>query len=107
MIGAERSDQLNISRAANTGHVRTQCLGDLHSERAHASRGPVDQNFLASLNSALVAETLQGGKPGDLDTASLLHRDVSGLHHQEFLANSDILREGPTFSAEDFVAWFE
>ena len=50
MVGADRSDQVHISRAAHTGHVRAERFGDLHGERTHTSRRTVDQDLLAWLN---------------------------------------------------------
>jgi len=58
-IGAEGSDHLHISGAANAGHVCAVRLGDLHGERAYASGGAVDQEVLPRLHVPLIAKTLQ------------------------------------------------
>ncbi len=38
MVGAERADQLDVADAAHAGDVSAEGLGDLHGERADASR---------------------------------------------------------------------
>ncbi len=38
MVGAERADQLDVANAAHAGDVSAEGLGDLHGERADASR---------------------------------------------------------------------
>ena len=40
VIGANRSDQIHLRRAADAGHVRSVRLRHLHRERPHASRRP-------------------------------------------------------------------
>ena len=52
VVGAERSDEIDVPRAAHAGHLRSECLGDLHGERAHASRRAVDQDLLSRLEPA-------------------------------------------------------
>src|SRR5437879_924341 len=63
-VRADRSDQVDVSRAADARHIRSKRLGDLHGEGAHASRRAVDQDLLPRPNLALVSETLQGGLSG-------------------------------------------
>src|SRR5438094_7462208 len=46
-ICADGSHHLHISRAAYAGHIRAERLGDLHRERTHASRRPVNQEPFA------------------------------------------------------------
>ena len=60
-VRADWSDHLDISGAAYASHVRAERLGDLHRERAHASRCPINQNLAARPNLSLVAKALQGG----------------------------------------------
>ena len=62
VVGADGSNQVHVSRAAHPGHFRSECLGDLHGERTHASRGTVDQDLLARFDLSLVSKTLQGGE---------------------------------------------
>src|SRR3989442_15319032 len=65
LLCADGSHHLHISRAAYAGDLCAERLGDLHRERTHASRRPVNHNLLPRLNVALVAQaasttTLQG-----------------------------------------------
>src|SRR6267378_1089562 len=45
-IGTDRSDQVQVPGAGRGGHVRSECFGNLHGERAHATPGTVDENLL-------------------------------------------------------------
>jgi len=68
-----------VKSSRGGGHVGPERFGKLHGERAHASRGPVDQDLLPRLNVSLVAECLEGGASGDGHGRGLLERDVGGL----------------------------
>ncbi len=46
VIGTERSRDVHIRRATDGGHLRSEHLGNLHGERAHASGRTVDQDLL-------------------------------------------------------------
>ena len=43
VVGADRADQVDVPGAGDAGHLGTERLGDLHGERAHAARRPVDR----------------------------------------------------------------
>jgi hypothetical protein len=58
-IRAKRSNEVHVSRTAHPRHISAEPLGDLYRERAHATRGTVDQDLLPGLNPALIAKTLQ------------------------------------------------
>src|SRR5438093_12688758 len=58
VICAERSDHVQISRAAYTSHVCSHRFGNLHRERAYTSRGTVNQDLLPRLNLSFVATSL-------------------------------------------------
>ena len=74
-------------------------LGDLHGERAHASRRAVDQDLLPRLNLSLVAKTLQRGDRRDRDRCRLLERQVGRLqHHGPILGNAHDTRPRPRSS---------
>jgi hypothetical protein len=48
-IRADGSNHLHILRTAYADHIRAERSGDLHSERAHASRRTVNQGLLPRL----------------------------------------------------------
>ena len=50
MVGPDRADHVQVLRAGHAGDLGTERLGDLHGERAHASRRPVDENLLPRLD---------------------------------------------------------
>src|ERR1035438_4361531 len=106
-IRADGADRVHIPGTAYAGHVRAETLGDLHRERAHASRGAVDQDLLSRPNLSLVAKTLQGGECRDAYRSRLLERQVIRLGSQRGFGGTDVLREGPTAPAEHLVARFE
>jgi hypothetical protein len=62
VIGADRSDQVRLGRAAHAGDLGAEGLGDLHGERADASRCTDDQDLLPGLHPCLVPHGLQGGE---------------------------------------------
>src|SRR6516165_8823985 len=95
MIRADGSDHVHISCTAYAGHIRAEPLGDLHSERTHASCRSVNQDLLPWLNVSLVAKTLQCGEGYYRDGSCLLERDVIWLHDQCRLGSTRILGKGP------------
>src|SRR4030088_340083 len=76
-IRAERSHKIDISRTADTGHIRTERLGDLHCECSHSSRSAIDQDLLTGLNLSLVATRLQSCDARDVNRSRLFKSDVS------------------------------
>src|SRR5438552_9313596 len=107
VICADGSDHFNVPRTANAGNFSAERLGDLHSERTHASSRTVDQDLLPRLNLSLVAKTLQGGECCYGYSSRLLKRCVIRLHDQFGLGSTGILRKGPTAPAEHRVARLE
>jgi hypothetical protein len=93
-ICADGSNHVHIPCTAYAGHIRAERLGDLHSERTHASRCTIDQDLLPGQNPSLIAKTLQGG--------DCRNRCRSGL-----LTRTRILGKCPTARAEHRVPWFE
>src|SRR5215211_1607413 len=102
VIGAERSREVDVPRAAHAGHLRSERPGDLHGERAHAARRAVDQHLLPRLDLPLVAEALQGGERRDGHGRRLLEREAGGLRRDSD-ANVHVLGEGSGPAAEDLV----
>ena len=50
VVGAERADQVDLGGAAHAGDLGAERLGDLHGERADASRRADDQHLLPGLD---------------------------------------------------------
>ena len=68
-------------------HTPVTCaerFGDLHSERAYASRRTINQDLLSWLNMSLVAKPLQCGECRHRYRGCLLKRHVFG-----FMTNAD------------------
>jgi hypothetical protein len=42
VVRADRPEQVHVPRAANTGHLRTERLGNLHGERADTASRAID-----------------------------------------------------------------
>src|SRR5260370_41414149 len=106
-IRADGSDHFNVPRTANARNFSAERLGDLHSERTHASCRTVDQDLLPRLNPSLVAKTLQGGESGQRCRSNLLKRRVIGFPDQCRLGSNCILCKGPAAQAEDRVTRLE
>src|SRR5271165_2119144 len=121
-IRADGSDHIHIPRTTHAGNLCAERLGDLHSERTHASRRTVNQDLLPRLNASLVAKTLQCGECRERHRSRLLKRHVIRLRDQGRLGSTYILGKGPLAvdpdlrtrilrvadtRAEHLVAWFE
>ncbi len=106
-VGADRPDQLDVLRAADTRDVRAERLGDLHREGAHAARGSVDQHALPRLDPAAVAERLQGGDSGHRDRSGFLEGECRRLRREALCGCRCVLGEGAAGCAEDLVAGLE
>src|SRR5229473_320947 len=94
-ICADGSDHVHVPRTAYAGNLCAERSGDLHSERAHASRRTVNQDLLPRLNVSLVAKTLQCRECRHRCRRRLLKRHVIWLHDQCGLRNTCILGKGP------------
>src|SRR5277367_2254333 len=81
-ICADGPNHIHIPCTAYAGHICAEPLGDLHSERAHASRCTIDQNLLPRLNPSLVPKTLQSRESRNRGTSRLLKRHVIRFHDQ-------------------------
>src|SRR5204863_5644949 len=78
VIGTERSDQLQVFRAANAGYFRAEGLGDLDGKCPDTARGTIDQNLLPCLQTRRIAQTLQRYQCSR-DRGGLLEGSVSRL----------------------------
>src|SRR5271157_5013582 len=102
VICADGSDHVHIPRTAHASNLCTERLGDLHSERTHASRRTVNQNLLPRLNLSLVAKTLQCGECRHRYGGCLLEGDIIRLHGQYRLGSTHILGKGSLAMEPDF-----
>src|ERR1700704_5243611 len=106
-IRSDGSDHFNVPRTANAGDFGAERLGDLHSERTHASCRTIDQDLLARLNFSRIAQPLQGSESCHWYSSRLLKRCVFRLHYQFRLGSTGILGKGPTAPAEPRVSRLE
>ena len=104
LVRAGRSDRVDVLRAADAGHVRSERLGDLYGERADASRRAVDEDLLPWSDLPLVAKSLQGGEPRHRYRRRLLEREVGRLRRELVLGSAHVLGEGAAALAEYFIA---
>ena len=84
MVGAERSDQLDVAGAAYAGDLGPEGLRDLDGIGADAARGAVDQHLLALLQAARIPEAVERGKCRRRDGGGFLERQV-GRHREDGL----------------------
>src|SRR5690242_5539959 len=82
-------------------------FGNLHRERAHASRSTINQHLAARLNLSMVAKTLYGCQSRDVYGTGLLERNAVGFRHDTFLARSRVLGKRAAGTTKDPVARFE
>jgi hypothetical protein len=80
-------------------------LGDLHGERADASRGADDQDLLAGLHVSAVADRLQGGQAGNRHGRGLCKGEVRGPGRELVGPGPRVLGEGTPGDAEHLVAY--
>src|SRR6267143_5764960 len=81
-VCADGSDHFNVPRTANARNFSAERLGDLHSERTHASSRTVNQDLLPRLDLSLVAKALQGGDSRQGYRSRLLKRRVIRFQDQ-------------------------
>ena len=103
VVGAERTDEIHLPGAANAGNTAPERLGDLHGERADASTGTDDQDLLARLHGARIAQSLERGAPGQRKGGSGLEREIRRLRHEVALVGTHVLGERAFTPAEDLV----
>src|SRR4029453_19338649 len=103
--GGERSEKIDIARAADAGHICTKCFCDLHRERAHASGSAVNQDLLPRLHISPVANSLQCRYPRYINRSCLLECQVGWFQRQRARrARTYIFGKGAASSAEHFIA---
>src|SRR5438270_159520 len=103
LVRADRSDRLDVVRAADAGHVRAERLRDLHGERADAARRAVDEDALTRSELALVAKTLQRGEARHRDRRGLLEAEVDRLRRDVVRSRGHVLGEGAAALAVDRI----
>jgi hypothetical protein len=107
VVGADRSHQIRLGRAADPGDLGAEGLGDLHGERAHASGRADDQYVLSRPQVRVVADGLQGGGRRAGHGRGLLEAQVSRLEGQAVRPGGRVLGEGALAGAEHFIARFK
>jgi hypothetical protein len=107
LVGADRTDQLQLGGAGDPGHPRAGRLGQLDRVRADPAGRPDDQDPLPWLDLADVAERLEGGDPGDGHDPRLLEADPCRLVREVVRRRAGVLGVGAVGPAEDLVARLE
>ena len=64
-VGAEIADQVELGGACDSGHLRLECLGDLHGVAADTAGCPDDEDPLTGSRSAHVLDALERGDARD------------------------------------------
>ena len=82
-------------------------LADLDREAADPAGGAVDEEALAGLQPAGIAQAVERGEGGGRDGGRVLERDRRGLGDDELRLCADELGAGPEAAAEDLVAGAE
>jgi len=103
VVRAERSDHLHVPRAANTGDVRSEDLGDLHRKGPHAARGTVDQDPLPRLHLSRVTKTVEGREGGRRYGRRSLEREVGRLERETALPPARVFRASAVARSEHLV----
>ena len=110
-VGAERFDEIEILSARDPGHLRPVLFCDLNGEVADAAGGAVDQDPVARLDLAEVAERLQGGQARDRKGGGLFEGEVLRFQRGILFRDGGFFRAGPAGKgreeAEDVIADFE
>src|SRR5438477_8861958 len=103
VIGADRSDKIEVACPTNSRDLCAKRLGDLHGEGSYTSGRAVDQNLLPGLNLS-ITQALQRSKSGQRNRGGLLKRDTRRLHDQGSFGSACIFGQSAATDAEHFVA---
>src|SRR6266487_3604593 len=76
MICANRAHHVQVPRAAYAGDFGSECFGELHRKRTHATRGAVNQNLLPGVDVPRIAQALQSGDGRHRNGGGLLERTI-------------------------------
>src|SRR5262249_46153669 len=86
------------------GYLRAKCLRDLYGKCPDASRGAVDQDFVACFDMPCVAQTLQSNKRGR-DRGSLLEGDIARFGNDRAVTpDANVLGESGGPYSKNFLA---
>ena len=89
------ADGLDVPRAADAGHLRSERLRELHRERADSPRRAVDEDLLARLNAGPCRAMPCSAVIAAIGTAAACSNVRFGRFvHDTVLAHADVLGEG-------------
>src|SRR6267143_1388722 len=91
MVCANRSRRVHIPRAAHGSDLSPERFGNLDRKRTHTTRRAIHQNLVASLDSSLITETLEGGDCRDWYGCCVLKRTAGRLQRQLVFTSTRIL----------------
>src|SRR3954468_7722465 len=104
LVRAKRTNHLDVPRAADAGHARSERLRDLHGERANATRCAVDQDVMPRLNLPLIANGGECGERRVSDRGRLFEREIGWLRQEVVLCSTRVLGEGAFAPTEHLIA---
>jgi len=104
MVSPDAPDGIDLGGTAHAGDLGSGCLGDLHGEAAHASRGADDQHLLPGSELSVVADGLERGEPGDRYGSRLREGEVRRLQGELVGAHPRVLCERAAADAVHLVA---
>jgi hypothetical protein len=107
VVGAERSDEVDLRGAAHAGDLCAVGLGDLHGERADTSGRADDEDLLAGLDRTAMVHGLERGACGHRYGGRLFEGEVGRFRSELVLVGTRELGEGADTGAEDLVAGLE
>jgi hypothetical protein len=107
-MGPQATHEVNVARAAHCRYMGSHGYGNLYGMAANTARGTVDQHTVTSVQSAVVAKTLQRRNACAGKRCGSLERDVSWFFAEHVNRYGNVFGKGTHPDergiAEDFVA---
>ncbi len=104
MICANRAHHVQVPRAAYAGDFGSECFGELHRKRTHATRGAVNQNLLPGVDVPRIAQALQSGDGRHRNGGGLLERTIGRFQRHPVFRNGCVLGKTPRPCSEDLIS---
>ncbi len=104
VVGAERAEQLDVTCAADCGHLRAKGLGNLDGEGGDSASAAVDEDSLIGLQMTFVAQGYQRSYRSDRNSGGMFERDGSRFVTQSCFGSDGIFGASTASRSEDFIA---
>jgi hypothetical protein len=95
VVGAERTDEVELGGTGDAGDLRAERLGDLYRVAANPARCADHQHSLPRLKTTVVGQCLEGGRARDRHHRGLLEREAHRLLSKFVRPGHGILGERP------------